>query len=108
MMSTEQWRDQACKLPFLAVVDSQSLYDATNKFTSSTISDKRTAIDIAVIKADLLETSAKIRWTDTRAMLADPLTKPHPSQYLRHVMKHGLWYIVEEGDLMRLFLCLGI
>ena len=122
MMSTEQWRSQACKLPFLAAVDSKSLYDATNKCTSTTayISDKRTAIDIAVIKADLLETSRKIRWIDTRAMLADPLTKAHPGQYLRYVMKHGLGPLLRKAQhfsrrpwsekgrkLMRRFLCFG-
>ena len=51
MMTAEDWRREAQKLPFLAAVDSKSLYDAANKLSSTTayISDKRTAIDLAVI-----------------------------------------------------------
>ena len=30
-------------------------------------------------------------------MLADPLTKCHPGDYLRYVMECGRWSIVEEG-----------
>ena len=103
MMTTDHWREESRKLPFMAAVDSKSLYDATNKCASTTayISDKRTAIDIAVIKADLLETSGRVRWIDTRAMLADPLTKPHPSNYLRFVMRSGQWSIVEEGTALQ-------
>ena len=99
MITPERWREEAARLPFIAAVDSKSLYDAANKCASTTayVSDKRTAIDLAVIKADLKETSGKIRWIDTRAMLADPLTKQHPASYLRFVMDSGRWSIVEEG-----------
>ena len=103
MLSTERWREESRHIPFLAAVDSKSLYDAANKCTSTTayISDKRTAIDLAVIKADLLETSGTIRWIDTRAMIADPLTKIHPAAYLRYVMDKGRWSIVEEGTALQ-------
>ncbi|CAE7928011.1 RE1, partial [Symbiodinium necroappetens] len=103
MMTTTQWRDESRRLPFMAAVDSKSLYDATNKCASTTayISDKRTAINIAAIKADLIETSGRVRWIDTRAMLADPLTKPHPSNYLRFVMRSGRWSVVEEGTALQ-------
>ena len=99
MVTPERWREEASKLPFIAAVDSKSLYDAANKCTSTTayVSDKRTAIDLAVIKADLRETCGRIRWIDTRAMLADLLTKQHPANYLRFVMQSGQWSIVEEG-----------
>ncbi|CAE7497148.1 RE1 [Symbiodinium sp. CCMP2592] len=103
MMSTERWREESKRIPFLAAVDSKNLYDAANKCTSTTayISDKRTAIDLAVIKADLLETNGTIRWIDTRAMRADPLTKAHPATYLRYVMSVGKWSIVEEGTALQ-------
>ena len=41
--------------PFFAAVDSKSLYDALGKLTSTSayIADKRTAIDLSVIKHDL-------------------------------------------------------
>ena len=47
MLSPAEWREVAGRLPFLAAVDSKSLYDAVNKCacTASYVSDKRTAID---------------------------------------------------------------
>ncbi|OLQ01053.1 hypothetical protein AK812_SmicGene16199 [Symbiodinium microadriaticum] len=103
MMSAEDWRREAQKLPFLAAVDSKSLYDAANKLSSTTayISDKRTAIDLAVIKNDVQQTAGTIRWIDTRAMIADQLTKNHPGHYLRHVLTTGSWSIVEEGTALQ-------
>ena len=99
MLTPEEWRSHSSKIPFFAAVDSKSLYDALGKLTSTSayVSDKRTAIDLSVIKADLSETSGSIRWIDTRAMLADPLTKCHPGDYLRYVMGCGYWSVVEEG-----------
>ncbi|CAE7370323.1 unnamed protein product [Symbiodinium necroappetens] len=102
-LSVTDWRAVAGRLPFLAAVDSKSLYDAVNKCacTASYVSDKRTAIDLAVIKADLAETSGKIRWIDTRSMLSDPLTKQHPGTYLRYVLRHGFWSVMEEGHALQ-------
>ena len=54
-----------------------------------------------MIKADLAETGGVIRWIDTRAMLADPLTKQHPGTYLRYVLEHGKWSIMEEGHALQ-------
>ena len=36
MMTTDHWREESRKLPFMAAVDSKSLYDATNKCASTT------------------------------------------------------------------------
>ena len=103
MLSASDWRAAARRIPFLAAVDSKSLFDAVNKCASATtyVSDKRTAIDLSVIKTDLSETSGKIRWIDTRAMISDPLTKPHPGAYLRYVIEQGKWSIMEEGHALQ-------
>ncbi|CAE7233307.1 unnamed protein product [Symbiodinium sp. CCMP2456] len=102
-LSVTDWRAVAGRLPFLAAVDSKSLYDAVNKCacTASYVSDKRTAIDLAVIKSDLTETSGTIRWIDTRSMLSDPLTKQHPGAYLRYVLRNGFWSVMEEGHALQ-------
>ena len=102
-LSVSDWRSVAGRLPFLAAVDSKSLYDAVNKCacTASYVSDKRTAIDLAVIKSDLAETSGTIRWIDTRSMLSDPLTKQHPGTYLRYVLRQGFWSVMEEGHALQ-------
>ena len=99
MFSPEEWRAAVGRVPFLAAVDSKSLFDAVNECAGSAtyVSDKRTAIDISAIKTDLAETSGTVRWIATRAMISDPLTKPHPGAYLRHVLSTGYWSIMEEG-----------
>ena len=83
---------------FFAAVDSKSLYNALNKCSSTVAfaSDKRTAIDLSVIKSNLADTCGQARWIDTRSMISDPLTKVHSGDYLRHVVCTGLWS-VEEG-----------
>ena len=103
MLSASDWREVAGRLPFLAAADSKSLFDAVNKCacTASYVSDKRTAIDLAVIKADLAQTGGTIRWIDTRSMLSDPLTKQHPGTYLRYVLDKGFWAIAEEGHALQ-------
>ena len=104
MMSAEDWRREAQKLPFPAAVDSKRLHDAANKLSSTTayISDKRAAIDLAVVKNDVQQTAGTIRrWIDTRAMIADPLTENHPGRHLRHDLKTGSWSIVEEGTALQ-------
>ena len=99
VLSAADWRRETSKLPFFAAVDSKSLYDALSKCASTVAyaSDKRTAIDLSIIKSDLADTCGKIRWIDTRSMISDPLTKSHPGDYLRHVIRTGLWAVVEEG-----------
>ena len=107
VLNPAEWRGIAGRLPFLAAVDPKSLYDAVNKCacTASYVSDKRTAADLSVIKADLAETGGNIRWIDTRAMIqamiADPLTKQHPGTYLRYVLESGKWAIMEEGHALQ-------
>ena len=103
MMSADDWRREPCKLPFVDAIDSKSLYDAASKLPATTayISDKRTTIDLAVIKSGAQQTAGTIRWIDTRAMIADPLTKHHPGHYLRHVLRTGYWSIVEEGTALQ-------
>ncbi len=58
----------------LAIVDAKSLYDYLCKETIGG-QDKRTAIEIQIIREDLNSLSGKIRWVDHPAMLADGLTK---------------------------------
>ena len=99
-LAVTDWRG---RLPFLAAVDSKSLYDAVNKCacTASYVSDKGDAIDVALIKADLDETSGKIHWIDTRSMLSDPLTRQHSGAYLRYLLHHGFWSVMDQGHALQ-------
>ena len=47
-----------------AVMDSKSIYDTVTKCrnTSSHIDDKRTAIDLTILKSDLAQSQGQVRW----------------------------------------------
>ncbi|OLQ12727.1 Copia protein [Symbiodinium microadriaticum] len=57
------WEGALTKFPYLAVTDSKSLYDAVSKQTCeySQIDDKRTAIDISIVKHELSK-GGTVRW----------------------------------------------
>ena len=94
-----EWEKHLATLPFMAVVDSKSLYDCVSKCNNpaSHVEDKRTAIDVAILRNDFQKSNGQLRWVDTRAMMTDPLTKNMKGDYLRHVLKTGQWSVLEEG-----------
>ena len=98
-MSAREWTREVAQLPYICVTDSKSLYDMIQKCMNpaSQCDDKRTSIDVALIKQELKDLCGTIRWIDGRTMLADSLTKVAKSDYLRHVMLQGKWSILEEA-----------
>ena len=98
-LSARDWHREVARLPFICVTDSKSLYDTVRKCTNpaSQCEDKRTSIDVALIKQELQDLEGTIRWIDGRTMIADPLTKESKADYLRYVIRHGYWSILEEG-----------
>ena len=98
-ISARDWQKEVAKLPFICITDSKSLFDAVQKDTNPTTQcdDKRTAIDISLVKQELQELGGTIRWIDGRTMISDSLTKDARADYLRYIMKHGQWSILEEG-----------
>ena len=85
----------------LVVVDAKSLYDQLCKETIGG-QDKRTAIEIQIIREDLNSLSGKIRWIDHPAMLADPLTKIKGScEPLYLMLSSGMFQLVAEFEHMQ-------
>ena len=102
-LSAREWHREVAQLPFMYVTDSKSLYDTICKCTNpaSQCEDKRTSIDISLIKQEIAELNGTIRWIDGRTMLADSRTKESKADLLRHVMKTGHWSILEEGSALQ-------
>ena len=98
-LTLENWEQQISRTPFIAVTDSKSLFDTINKCrnTSAHIDDKRTAIDLTILKRDLVLTGGQVRWVGGANMLADSLTKRMTSKFLRKVMTQGIWSLKERG-----------
>ena len=62
-MKKQEWESKLAEIPFVSVVDSKSLFDCLNKLicTYAQIEDKRTAIDVAILKDDLCKTGGHVR-----------------------------------------------
>ena len=83
----------------LAVVDAKSLYDHLSKETCGQTSDRRTAIEMQIIRQTLSELRASIRWVDHNRMLVDALTKMGGNaEPLIQVLRTGQWRIVAEAQ----------
>ena len=59
----------------VGIVDAKSLFDHLSKETVGTTSDKRTALEMQVIRQALAETGTQIRWVPHPSMVVDALTK---------------------------------
>ena len=102
-LSAREWQQAVSRLPFISVTDSKSLSDMVKKSMNpaSQAEDKRTSIDVAIIKQELSELRGEIRWIDGKTMIADSLTKCTRPDYLRHVLPSGEWSILEEGSALQ-------
>ena len=59
----------------LSICDAKSLYDHLHSETAGCTADRRTAIEIQIIRASLDSQEADVRWVDHTGMYADALTK---------------------------------
>ena len=80
----------------LAIVDAKSLYDYLSKETVGG-SDRRTALEIQIIREDLMMLDGQVRWIDHPAMVADSLTKIKGNHGPLHsLLKSGKFRIQSE------------
>ena len=97
----KQW---LMKIPSLAVTDCKSVYDhVTGDGSAGTVSEKRTAIDLVIIRESLVDSGTTLRWASTSLQLADGLTKDssEPMDRLRGALKVGLYQLHEEDEVLR-------
>ena len=88
----------------ILVTDCKSLYDAIHKEGAAPAStDKRLAIELAIIKAKAVSGETDLRWIDTRYQIADCLTK-HASRkseaVLQKILDEAQWMIIAEEDML--------
>ena len=102
-LQLDRWEEQIGSTPFVAITDSKSLYDTVSKCrnTASHIDDKRTAIDVTILKSDFRKTGGQIRWVEGSRMLSDTLTKKMSGSMLRSVLEKGEWSLSEKGFQMQ-------
>ena len=74
--------------PLISVTDSKGNYDHLHIEPIGPNEDKRSAVDLAIIREDLSRPQMFLVWVDGKAQVADALTKLHGS-----------------GDLLRAVVC---
>ena len=81
----------------LAIVDAKSLYDLLAYETTGG-TDRRTALDVQVLREELAELEGKIRWVDHLHMPADCLTKKQGKcEALEKLLRTGRFGITAES-----------
>ena len=83
--------------PSILVTDCKNLYDAIHKEGAAPAStDKRLAIELAIVKAKAVSRETDLRWIDVRYQIAGCLTK-HASRkseaVLQKIIQEAQWRI---------------
>eukprot|EP00435_Cladocopium_sp_Y103_P044898 s702_g12.t1 len=92
-------RSMLAKRPPVIATDCKSLYDHLISPSSPTaVEDRRTSIDIVIIRESIKLTGAQIRWLPTDRMIADGLTKDKadPIDLLRSCVRAGSYQVSPE------------
>ena len=85
--------------PPIGITDCRSLYDHLISLgTGGTLDDKRTAIDVAVIRQSIARCKLEPRWCPTDHMAADGLTKDkgEPLDLLRSIIRSARYQLADE------------
>eukprot|EP00435_Cladocopium_sp_Y103_P035529 s1685_g9.t1 len=97
------WETVLEPLEFGLVTDAKSVYDALSTSNhSNSNTDKRTCIDLAIIREYLRKHNGCIRWIDGTLQLADSLTKYMTADFLRSVISRGSYQLQAEYDTLNL------
>ena len=91
--------------PPIVVTDCKSFFDHLVSVSSPTsVDDRRTSIDVVILRQSLQRTGASIRWVPTNRMIADSLTKDagDPTDLLRACIREGTYQISPEETVLKL------
>ena len=88
----------------MVVTDCKSLYDHLFSQSSPTLDDRRTAIDIVILRDSIGRLGASLRWIPTDRMLADSLTKESVEAFdlLRACIRSGQYQISAESNVLEM------
>lgn len=89
----------------LHIIDAKSVYDVLIKNTAGSQKDRRTAVELAVIRDSFNRTSGTVRWVPHTHMPADIMNKADVAKgndALHHLLKHGTVQLIDEkGEMAR-------
>ena len=95
------WTSGPCRKG-MVITDCKSLYDHLLSKSSPTLDDKRTALDVVIVRESISRMSASLRWIPTDRMLADALTKDAAEaiDLLRACIRTGKYQVSEEDHVL--------
>ena len=97
-------RDVLSRRRPIVITDCKSLYDHLHSPSSPTsIEDRRTSIDVVIIRESCRAMQAHVRWVPTNRMIADAFTKDQgdPMDLLRSCLKRHQYQISEEDVVLQ-------
>ena len=85
------------KVPCILVTDAKALYDASLSETSALgLKERRSGIELLALKENLQRNQITLKWVNSGAMLADPMTKGKMRHMMERFLKDPQWKIVED------------
>ena len=99
LLMTTRSSDAEARFPkVLSIGDAKSLYDHLRTETSGGANDRRTAIDIQIIRASVDAQGAMVRWVDHSGMYADAMTKRNGNVPLLQMLMRTGRICITEGS----------
>ena len=84
----------------VVATDCKSVYDLSTKTSTPACAESRTTLECLLIRERLQE-NCRLRWVNSKAMLADCLTKSMDGQVLRHALMVGRYSLFDENTILR-------
>ena len=80
------------------VVDAKALYDSIRAEVSQLSGDKRTKIEVMIVKEKMQECQTLLRWVSSEAQYADGMTKPSARQFLTGRLRIHMFKLQADED----------
>ena len=86
----------------IALTDCKSLFDHLVSKSAPTLDDKRTALDVVIIRESIQRLGTHLRWIPTDRMIADALTKEslEAMDLIRACLRSGRYQISDEDHVL--------
>ena len=103
-LNARQAREEAKEVALWIVTDCKCAFDHLDNISGGVTKDRRTAIDMAILKEELDESKAMVRWIDgKRHQVTDPLTKKNGNaDLLRAILSRGEFVLTEESEVLKI------
>ena len=93
------WTDVIAKRKRIYITDARSVFDYLHKEACSTSSDKRMAIEGALLRETVRKDNADVRWIDGQQNMANVLTKMNTDKtILNQFLRDGLFSLTQTEE----------